>query len=125
MKDVRFEFYIGDTYSRDLIIQGYSRVIDEMYLTVKKEDDDKDYLIQLTLGNGIELTDIVYDTDGTTILSRTYNILFYPNDTEGNITMYPEREYPFDIEIVSDDIKQTIMKGVVFLNSATTRRWDE
>lgn len=126
MKDVRFEFYIGDTYSRDFTIDGYSEPIDNVFLTIKKEDDDKDFLLQYELDNGITLTDIVYDEDGTTILSRTYNILIGANDTE---SLKPDTEYPMDVEIITIkdgiSIKKTIIKGVLLLDSATTRAWDE
>lgn len=126
MKDVRFEFYIGDTYSRDFTIEGYSETIDNVFLTIKKEDDDKDFLLQYELDNGITLTDIVYDEDGTTILSRTYNILIGSNDTE---SLKPDTEYPMDVEIITEkdgnSIKKTIIKGVLLLDSATTRAWDE
>ena len=126
MKDVKFEFYIGDTYTRDFTIDGYSEPIDNVFLTIKKEDDDKDFLLQYELDNGITLTDIVYDEDGTTILSRTYNILIGANDTE---TLKPDTEYPMDVEIITikdgTSIKKTIIKGVLLLDSATTRAWDE
>lgn len=126
MKDVIFEFYIGDTYSRDFVIEGYTSDIDNVYFTVKKADDDREHLIQKELDSGITLVDIQYESDGTTIKSRTYNILLYPNDTED---LQTDIEYPFDIEIVTDDttadIKKTIIKGVLILDSATTRFWDE
>ena len=126
MKDVKFEFYIGDTYTRDFIINGYSETISDVYFTVKKADDDKRFVLQKTLDNGITLTDIQYDTDGTTIISRTYNLLLNADDTE---TLKPDVEYPFDIEIITpkdnDEIKKTIIKGILVLNSATTRAWDE
>ena len=126
MENVMFEFYIGDTYTRDFTITGYSDSIDDIYLTIKKEDDDSRFLLQYTLGHGITLTDVVYDTDGTTILSRTYNILISAIDTE---ILKADVEYPMDIEIVTqkdtDTLKKTIIKGYVVLKSATTRAWDE
>lgn len=126
MKDVKFEFYIGDTYTRDFIINGYSDTISDVYFTVKKADDDKKFVLQKTLDNGITLTDVQYDTDGTTIISRTYNLLLNADDTE---TLKPDVEYPFDIEIITpkdnEDVKKTIIKGVLVLSSATTRVWDE
>lgn len=128
MDNVIFEFYIGDTYTRDLIIEGYTDSIDELYFTVKKNDLDKNFLLQKTLDNGITLTDVQYEDDGTTIKSRTYNILINAEDTEG---LKVDVEYPFDIEIVtnktapSPNVKKTIVKGTFVLTSATTRRWDE
>lgn len=126
MDNVIFQFYIGDTYTRDFTIQGYTEDIDEVYFTIKKNDLDKKFLLQKTLDNGITLTDIQYDTDGETILSRTYNIFVDATDTE---VLKPDIEYPMDIEIVTNkdntDIKKTIIKGNVVLNSATTRVWNE
>ena len=128
MDNVIFEFYIGDTYTRDLIIEGYTDSIDEMYFTVKKNDLDKNFLLQKTIDDGITLTDVQYEEDGTTIKSRTYNILINAEDTEG---LKVDVEYPFDIEIVtnktapSPNVKKTIVKGTFVLTSATTRRWDE
>lgn len=125
MKDVKFEFYIGDTYTRDFIINGYSDTISEVYFTVKKADDDKYHVLKKTLDNGITLTDVQYDDEGT-IISRTYNLLLDAEETED---LKVDVEYPFDIEIITpkddEDVKKTIIKGVLVLNSATTRVWDE
>ena len=131
MDNVKFEFYIGDTYTRDFIIAGYTDAIDKVYLTVKKQDDDKNYLLQKSLvgdtSDGITLTDVQYEDDGTTIKSRTYNVLFDADDTEG---MKADIEYPFDVEIVTNKdggnaVKSTIIKGNMILKSATTRIWNE
>lgn len=125
MDNVKFNFYIGDTYTRDFIITGYSSDIDEIFFTVKKNVDDKNYVLQKTLNNGITLVDVTYDTDGTTILSRTYNLLINAEDTE---TFTPEKEYVFDIEIVTDetpDLKKTIMTGTIELTNSATRNYNE
>lgn len=125
MDNVVFQFYIGDTYTRDFIINGYSDTISEVYFTVKKEDDDMNHLLKKTLDNGITLTDVQYDEEGT-IISRTYNLLLDAIDTE---VLKTDTEYPFDIEIITPktdtDVKKTIIKGMLVLNSATTRVWDE
>lgn len=126
MEDVIFEFYIGDTYTRDFTLAGYTDDIDEVYFTVKKNDGDKNPILQKYLDNGITLTDVQYEDDGTTIKSRTWNILIGADDTED---MKPDVEYPFDIEIITpkdeDEIKKTIIKGIVLLKTATTRKWNE
>lgn len=128
MDNVLFEFYIGDTYTRDFILDGYSDAISDVYFTIKKDDRDKKFILQKTLDNGITLTDVQYEEDGTTIKSRTYNILVNAEDTED---MTADVEYPFDIEIItpktspSPNVKRTIVKGNVVLRSATTRVWDE
>ena len=36
-----FEYYIGDTYTRDFTISGYSAEISDVFFTVKKSDNDK------------------------------------------------------------------------------------
>lgn len=125
MENVLFEYYIGDTYTRDFTIEGYSSPIDFMYFSVKKNNNDKRVVLQKTLGDGITLTDVVYDEDENPI-SRTYNILIDADDTEGLKTDY---DYPFDIEIVTTmlphPIKKTIISGIFRLKEATTRSYNE
>lgn len=123
MNDVRFEFYIGDTYERNFIIKKYTSNIDEVYFSVKKSDLDKKVILQKKLEDGIT---IVEDIEENGIRKRTYQLLINSNDTE---ELTPEIEYPFDIEIVTNEentsLKQTIIKGVVILTTATTRIWNE
>lgn len=124
MKDVIFEFYIGDTYSRDFTISGYSSDIDQIYFTVKKNNNDKRYVLQKTLDNGITLVDVEYDDDGN-IVSRTYNLLIDAEETE---ILKPDIDYSFDIEIVTDetkDIKKTIITGIFRVVNTTTRIYNE
>lgn len=125
MYDVKFQFFIGDTYARDIIIKKYSSEISEMYFTVKKSNNDKNYVLQKTLDDGITLTDVVYD-DGK-IIERTYNLLVNATDTDD---LTPNKEYVFDIEIVTpvlsgEDIKKTIITGTLTLTDATTRVFNE
>ena len=127
MEDVVFQFYIGDTYTRDITIEGYTDDIDEMFFTVKKNITDKRFVLQKTLDNGITLVDVVYEDDGTTIKQRTYNLLVDASDTEG---MTPELEYSFDVEILTekddaDPLKKTIITGTVVLTNAATRIYNE
>lgn len=123
MDNVRFEFYIGDTYERNFVIKKYTSDIDEVFFSVKKDDLDKKTILQKTLDNGITIMDDVTDTDGR---RRTYQLMINATDTEG---LTPDVEYPFDIEIVTnkddDQLKRTIIKGIVVLRSATTRLWNE
>lgn len=124
MKDVIFEFYIGDTYTRDFTISGYSSEITNVFFTVKKDINDKRYVLQKTLGNGITLVDIKYDEEGN-IVSRTYNLLIDADETE---SLRPDVDYSFDIEIVSpgeNDIKKTIITGIFRVANATTRNYNE
>ena len=126
MKDVIFEFHIGNTYSRNFMIKNYEDDIDEMYFSIKKSDDDEKTILQKTLDDGITIVDVAYAEDGTTVISRTYNLLLNADDTEG---FKVGLEYPFDIKIVTnkenDDIKLTIMNGTLTLTTVTTRKWNE
>jgi len=126
MENVIFEFYIGDTYSRDFTLSGYTSPIDEVYFSVKKNNTDKRTVLQKTLEDGITLVDVEYDTDGS-ILKRTYNILIDASDTEDMQMGY---DYSFDIEIVTpvlsgENIKKTVITGIFRLKEATTRSFNE
>lgn len=125
MNNVIFEFHIGDTYTRDLTIDGYSAEISNVFFSVKNNNADKRVILQKRLDDGITLTDVVYD--GDTIVSRTYNILINATDTE---RMKTDFEYPFDIQINTpgvgtDVIKKTIISGIFRLTDATTRVYNE
>ena len=123
MIETDLEFRIGDTYERNLTISKYADDIDEMYFSIKKNDDDKSVVLQKTLDNGIT---IVTDETIDGVRYRTYQLFIDANDTEN---MKTGVEYPFDIEIVTDKdetkLKKTIVKGNVILNNATTRVWNE
>ena len=125
MEGVTFQFYIGDTYSRYFTIENYQSEISEVYFSVKKSFNDEKTVLQKTLEDGITLTEETYDESGN-IKSRTYNLTIEATDTE---TMKPEKEYPFDIEIVTPTngipIKNTIISGTVVLTNATTRYYNE
>lgn len=127
MNNVLFEFYIGDTYTRDFTISDYAAEISEIYFSVKKNITDKRTALQKTLSDGgITLTDITYDDDGN-IATRTYNILINAEDTEH---LTPNIDYTCDIEIVTPgvndvDIKKTIVTGTFRLTNATTRYYNE
>ena len=123
MEDIIFEFKIGDTYERNFTISKYSDDIDEMYLSVKKSNDDKRVILQKTLDDGLT---IVTDETIDGIRYRTYQIMFKATDTEN---MKTGVEYPFDIQIntdkTDDTLKKTIIEGYIILDSATTRVWNE
>lgn len=120
---VTLEFFIGDSYERNFTIKQYSDAIDEIYFTIKNNDADKNYVLQKRLDDGIT---IVEDTTIDGIRVRTYNLFVDATDTENLKT---DTEYPFDIQIVTEkeetNLKRTIIKGVVTLNEATTRVWNE
>ena len=126
MDNVLFEYYIGDTYTRDLTIEDYSAEISDMYFSVKQNNKDKHTVLQKTLDNGITLVDIQYDGDNN-ITSRTYNLLINPDDTE---SLKPDFDYSFDFEIVSpaannSEIKKTIITGTFRVLNTTTRKYNE
>ena len=123
MTETNFEFFIGNTYERNITISNYDDDIDEMYFSVKKSDSDKRVILQKTLDNGITL---MSDETIDDVRYRTYQLVIDSDDTEG---MKPDVEYPFDVKIVTikdeDEIKETIVKGNVTLSAATTRVWNE
>ena len=123
MIETNFEFFIGNTYERNITISNYEDDIDEMYFSVKKSDSDKRVILQKTLDNGITL---MSDETIDDVRYRTYQLVIDSDDTEG---MKPDVEYPFDVKIVTikdeDEIKETIVKGNVTLSAATTRVWNE
>lgn len=127
MTDVLFEFYIGNTYTRDFKIDDYSADIDEIYFSVKQNNKDKNTVLQKKLSDGgITLVDVTYGTDGQ-IKSRTYNITIIPDDTE---SLKPDFDYSFDFKIVSPgasnvDIGKTIITGTFRVLNTTTRKVNE
>lgn len=120
LTDVKFEFYIGNTYSRDFTLSGWSLSVEKMYFTVKENENNKRAVFQKTLNDGITL---VSDEDGI----KTFNILIDNVDTDG---MKTEVEYPFDVDIHSigadgKTIEKTIMTGTVYLLPHSTRTYNE
>lgn len=116
-------FYIGDSYEKTIEVKKYNDDIDEMYFTIKRDDGDKNYILQKTLDNGLTIVEDKTE-DGQRI--RTYDLFIDASDTEN---MNVDVEYPFDIQIVTEkdetNLKGTIVKGVVTLKPATTRAWNE
>lgn len=120
MTDVLFEFYRGDTYSRDFTIAGWGLSVDKAYFTVKEKVTDKNAVLQKTLGNGITLMDETEE-------GKFFNLSICCSDTENLKTDF---EYVFDIEIhsIKEDgevIKKTIMTGTMNLLPSSTRPCNE
>lgn len=103
MNNVKFEFYRGDTYSRDFTIEGYENKIDNIYFTVKEAETDKKAKLSKTLGEGITLVD-------ETETLKTYNLFINSSDTENLKTDFP---YFFDIEIITNTEKEPIVKTII------------
>lgn len=115
-----FEFYRGDTYSRDFTLIGWSHFIDKVYFTVKEKVEDKKAVLQKTLNKGITF---VNDEEG----QKTYNIMICCTDTDN---MKVDYDYSFDVEIHSlgvdgDVIKRTIITGTLRLKASSTRTCNE
>ena len=120
MEGVLFEFYRGDTYSRDFVITGYSLPISKVYFTVKENVEDKKAILQKTLNNGIILVEESEDT-------KAYNLLINSTDTDD---MKADYNYVFDIEIhspgaVNEPIKKTIITGTLKLKASSTSTYNE
>lgn len=118
--DILFEFYRGDTYSRDFTLSGWSFPVSKVYFTVKEKVEDKIAVLQKTLNNGITL---VSDENGV----KTFNLNICCTDTE---EMKTDFEYIFDIEIHSpganeEVIKRTIITGSINLLPSSTRPCNE
>lgn len=118
--DVLFEFYRGDTYTRDFTLTGWSLSVDKVYFTVKEKVQDKNAVLQKTLRNGITL---VEETEE----GKTFNLTICCTDTDELKTEY---EYVFDIEIhsIAEDgevIKKTIITGTMNLLPSSTRTCNE
>ena len=118
-----WEFYIGDSFEKTIVVSKYEDDIDQMYFTIKSSDSDKSFVLQKKLNDGITIVEDKIE-DGVRI--RTYDLFIDANDTEG---MKTGKEYPFDIEIVTEkdstNLKRTIIKGTITLDEATTRVWNE
>ena len=119
MTDVIFEFYRGDTYTRDFTVTGWSLPISNAYFTVKESVDHKRACIQKTLNNGIEVVDVT--EEGT-----TFNLKINATDTDN---LKADFDYVFDIEIHSDVegelVKKTIVTGVLRVLASATKTCNE
>lgn len=118
--DAVFEFFRGDTYSRDFTLSGWGLSIDKVYFTVKEKVTDKNAVLQKKLNEGITL---VSEEEG----ERLFNLLICCTDTDNMKTEY---DYVFDIEIHSpgvngDVIKKTIITGILRLLPSSTRTCNE
>jgi hypothetical protein len=118
--DVLFEFYRGDTYTRDFTLTGWGLPISKVYFTVKEKVEDKNAVLQKKLGEGITL---VEETEE----GKTFNLTICCTDTDD---LKAEYDYIFDIEIQSigengDVIKKTIITGTMNLIASSTRTCNE
>lgn len=115
MNDVKFEFYRGDTYERQITITGWNKKIDSMYFTLKQKDTDKNPILQKKIGDGI----VKLESDEE---KETYLLTINATDTDD---FKSDTDYVFDIEIISSNIKKTIVKGTLTLMSDITKTINE
>ena len=119
MTDILFEFYRGDTYTRDFIVKGWSLPVSNMYFTVKERVDNKKACLQKTLNNGITLVE-------TTEEGHAFNLNICCTDTD---CLKVDTDYVFDIEIHSnvegEIVKKTIATGILRLKPSATRSCNE
>lgn len=107
MEKVNFKFVKGDTYTRGFTIENFELPILQVYFTVKEKSSDKNYVLQKILGSGIK-----QDSDNP----NRYILIIDADDTNNFKVNY---DYVFDIQIVADSIKKTIVAG-----NLTLEDWD-
>ena len=111
---VSFEFYRGDTYERTFALL-WSKEITNVYFTVKQTSDNKRPIIQKKLGDGINLVDVTEDG----------NVYLLTIDSEDTEKLLSNNAYNFDIEVLSNNLRQTPIVGTINLKEDYTRRKDE
>ena len=109
-----FEFYRGDTYLRNIVLENVRVPMDELYFTMRSNDRAK-VLIQKKLGKGLEIVSIEDDV---------YRILLTVEATDTD-DMQADFEYFYDLELISGGKKRTILEGTVVLATDYTRTRNE
>lgn len=109
-----FEFYRGDTFTRNIVLENVRFPLDELYFTIRSTDKAK-IVVQKKLGKGLE---VVSHTD------TTYRVLLTidSTDTDGMMTDF---EYFYDLELISGRQKKTILEGTIVLATDYTRTRNE
>ena len=69
----------------------------KLFFTIKYDSNMEEYLIQKTIGDGIRFNSI----------DNYYYITLLPEDTDN----LPYGNYYYDIEVITDNYKQTIARG--------------
>jgi len=99
MEKINFNYIKGDTYARGITIEGLDVPINQMYFTVKERSSDRNYVLQKKLSYGI-----IADEENP----NRYVLLIDADDTNDLKTNF---NYVFDIQIVTDTFKKTIVGG--------------
>lgn len=113
--DIKFEFYRGNTYERQIKISKISIPLTKMYLTIKERVEDKEPKLQKTLNNGITLIDSDDEFD-------TYTIRINATDTD---CFKANTNYVFDIKAHFEDVERTLVVGTLYLKPSPTRTCNE
>lgn len=105
-----FKFIRGDTFTKNFSIAKSDWLnITQIYYTVKTQQNGK-VLLQKTLNNGITL---VSEDDE----KYYYNLTL---DSKNTDNLKTNIRYVHDIEVISDSIKQTVLKGNLILDEEVT-----
>ena len=101
-----FSMVRGDTQSFELEIteNNESVTVDSIYFTVKNDTHTDEVLFQKKLNDGITLTNDVY------------NITIDPSDTDE----LDYGRYAYDIEIIKNSVKKTILVGILEISEEVT-----
>lgn len=107
MEKINFKFIKGDTFIQGFTISNFDLEIEQIYFTVKEKTTDKNYVLQKRLNEGI-----LKDPD----TENRYTLNIDADDTNNLKTNF---NYVYDIEIVSNSYKKTIIGGYLRLDD-----WD-
>ena len=91
---MNISFFRGDDHQEKFRFKTFSGTIDDMFFTVKCKN--RYSRIKKKLGEGIELID------------GWYYLTFLPSDTD---KLTPDLEMEYDIEIITEGKKFTVLKG--------------
>lgn len=83
---------------------------EKLYFTVKVDYSTEKYVLQKSLGNGIEV-----DED------NWYHVTVQPEDTAN----LPYHQYVYDIEVVTEEYTKTVAKGYLLLSEEVTFKGNE
>lgn len=103
-------FTKGDTYAISFTLEGFTGTLTEAYFTCKENPTDAPKF-QKRLNNGITLV------EGT-----KYKVQIESADTASMVADY---NYLYDIEIIVDNVRKTIIGGYLTLNEEITKYNDE
>ncbi len=96
-KKVNMKVNRGDSMSFIFEIEDLKKDLSSAYFTCKKNADDKLYLFQKTLENGI-----------SKVSEGKYLVRLSPDDTE-----LEEGKYPYDLQITIGNEVYTLIKGYI------------